>query len=582
MDKFTIEPFGDETGYTPEPNFSPDEQTAYNDTNYNYSNDYASYENIGYENAGYENTGYNENTYADSTYGNQGYGVSEYDTASYEGNDYTSGEYSDINYVNNDYGNTSYNSDAYANTSINTPEYDEPAKYTNFEDTELEELASVDTSSVTTKPLVKTTDSPKDSVSESLYTPLIPDSMASTGRPKSALSDGSPDDGELTAAERADIQRQKERARRKKLAARERRRKKRMQQAIIRCSILLLIVILLIVGLVALISGIVKGQKKKQKERELSEYYATSEITTEEPVANIDEAIVAKEIPTDRNAALAILQEQTASDTTMQSIYDSAAALPDIVLQNLAVNSEMKSFALNYPAMINIVFDGEFSVDVNANQVPLFLQFDERWGYADYSTDIIALRGAGPTSLSMAYIYLMKDNTKNPIKIADYATEMGYLDENGKTHWTLMTNGAKALGLKSEEINVDKDAMVEALEDGKLLICKVTAGDFTTEESFLVIREFKDGFFYVNDPNSTARSEVGWDFKRLRGQISKIAVLEAGEIPADNGTTGDDTGTTGDDVGTTGQGDGTSDGNTGQGNDSATSNSGTGQDTNNE
>ena len=400
-----------------------------------------------------------------------------------------------------------------------------------------------------------TADSAEDSVESSLFTPLYPDGYAPANTPAdvfrvTAVTEETPQE-ELTEAELADIRRQKVAARRKKLAARERRRRERRKQAIIRCSILLLIVILLIVGLIKLISGIWNHFEEKKKERQLSEFYATSEVTTEEPVADIDEAIVAKELPEDRDAALIILRKQAENDSTIQSICDSAAAMPDILLQNLAVNSEMKDFTLNYPAKINIVFDGNFEIELENSQVPLFLQYDERWGYADYSTDIIALRGAGPTALSMAYTYLMANGSKNPIRVADFATEKGYLDENGKTHWSLMTTGAQELGLKSTELTLDKEDMIDALEDGKLLICKMSKGDFTLEESYVVIREYKDGFFYINDPCSKARSEVGWDFKRLRSQIEKIAALEAGtgDATGDATTTGDATGDTAEDAG---------------------------------
>lgn len=383
-------------------------------------------------------------------------------------------------------------------------------------------------------------ESAQDSIGDSLFTPLYPDGYAPQSKPQ-FTNQHNPEDEELTEAELADLKRQEAIKRRKKRAARERRRRERRKQAIIRCSILLGIVILLIVLVVMLISGIVKSAKEKKKQRELSEYYATSEVTTEEPVADIDEAIVAKELPTDRDAALAILQEQATSDSTMQSICDSAAAMPDVLLQHLAVNSELKDFTLSYPAKINIVFDGQFDLDVDEGEVPLFLQYDDRWGYADYSEDIIALRGAGPTALSMAYTYLMADGSKNPIKIADYATEMGYLDENGKTHWSLMTTGAEAIGLKSTEIDTNKDDMIEALEEGNVLICKVKSGDFTTEESFILIHDYKRGFFYLHDPASKARSEVEWDFKRLRGQIEKIAILEAGEQDTNSEDAGNNT-----------------------------------------
>lgn len=444
-------------------------------------------------------------------YTSPGFVQPDYEQPSYTQPDYMQPDYTQPGYIQPDYGQTDYSTQDYAEQGYET---------SNFEEIEYKETDSSDISS--------TNSSDSDSsISDSLYAPLYPEGYAPSKEPQSAIQ-RNPEDEELTEAELADIRRQKAAARRRKMAARERKRRERRKQAIIRCSILLAIVILLIAGLVMLISGIVNSAKEKKKARELSEYYATSEVTTEDPVADIDEDIVAKELPTDRDAALAILQEQAAEDSTMQSICDSAAAMPDILLQYLAVNPELKDFTLSYPAMINIVFDGEFELEVEKGEVPLYLQYDERWGYADYSKDIIALRGAGPTALSMAYTYLMSDGSKNPIKIADYATEMGYLNEDGKTHWSLMTTGAEAIGLKSTEIDTNKEDMIKALEDGNVLICKVKDGDFTTEESFILIHDYKKGFFYLKDPCSEARSKVGWDFKRLRGQIDKIAILAAG------------------------------------------------------
>ncbi len=513
-------------------------------TNYNENNEFETtdFESIEYETPNYEGvrlmdvSEYQYNNAQDATQ----YNDMQYNDAQYSNVPYDDAQYSNVSYDDSQYGNMLYATEGYAEETYNNPEH-------------------TDVSQADTNP------SQSDTNEDSIYAPLYPDGYAPTPNPDDIFhakpQRDSYDENDLTEAELADIRRQKAAARRKKLAARERRRRERRKQAIIRCSILLAIVILLIVGLVMLISGIWNHFDEKKKERELSEYYATSEITTEEPVADIDPDITAKELPTDRDAALSILQEQAEDDSTMQSICDSAAAIPDIVLQHLAVNPEMKDFTLSYPAMINIVFDGEFEVEPEGNDVPLYLQFDKRWGYADYSEDIIGLRGAGPTALSMAYTYLKQDGSKNPIKVADYATEMGYLDESGKTHWSLMTEGAKGLGLKSTEIDINKEDMIEALEDGQILICKVSDGDFTTDEHFIVIRDYKDGFFYINDPMSTARSEVGWDFKRLRGQIDKMCALEAGTVEdstEDNteDSTGDNT-----DTGSAGNNDDNADGN---------------------
>lgn len=379
--------------------------------------------------------------------------------------------------------------------------------------------------------------------------------------------DGFDEYEQLTPEEIEQERRRRAATRRRKLAAREARRRKRRREAIIRCSILLLIVILLIVGIVKMISGIWKHfhDKPKKSSKVTEEMHPTTEDTTEAPiVADIDEAILAKDLPADRDAAIEILKAQADTDPELQTLIENVAVYPDSVLINLAANAEMKQFAIDYPAKINVVFDGEFNVDFTPDTVPLFLQFDEQWGYADYGRNIVALSGAGPTCLSMAYTYLKQDGSKNPIKVADFCTDMGYLDADGDTTWLLMTDGAKELGLGSEELTSNEDSMISALEEGNLIICSVTPGDFTKSSHFILIREYKDGLFYINDPSSEARSQVGWDYARLESQIAQMWVI-SGEASAssgldnDNGTPTDDTDSQGTD-GPTGNDTGADDG----------------------
>ena len=336
------------------------------------------------------------------------------------------------------------------------------------------------------------------------------------------------DNEELTEAELEDIRRERAAARRRKLAARERRRKKRRQQAIIRCSILLVAVILVIFIIVKLITGIVGLFTKDKKKATTTEAPTTQQVTTEAPFAEIDENILAKDMPADRATALATLQTLATTDTDIKSIVDNEAVYPDVVIRNLAANTELKQFTLDYVSKINTIYDGNFTVDANQTEVPLFLQYDEEWGYADYGNDLVAYSGSAPTCLSMAYTYLKQDGSMNPIKVADYSTEHGYVDEQGATNWTLMTDGAAGLGLSAETLNVNEDDMKAALESDKVIICAVAPGDFTRSSSYIVIKDYKDGLFYINDPTSQARSDVGWDFKRLSDQITNMWAFSVG------------------------------------------------------
>ena len=333
---------------------------------------------------------------------------------------------------------------------------------------------------------------------------------------------------ELTPEELEQERRRKAAAKRRRLEAREQRRKKRRQEAIIRCSLLLLAVILVIVVIVKIISGIAhSASDKKKKATEIT----TTQATEEEVVATIDDSILAKDLPATREEALTMIQGFADTDTEYKDIYDNAAVFSDDLLRYVAVNPEMKRFVIDYIAKISIVFEGNYTLTVPSDGVPLYLQFDEQWGYADYGESVIAIRGAGPTCLSMAYTYLKQDGTQNPIKIGDMAMNYGYLTEEGATADVLFTEGAANLGLKSTETTVDKDAMTGALKEGKVIICAVNSGDFTKTSSYIVIKGYKDGLFLINDPMSEARSKVGWDFPRLSTQIAKMWVLEDGGDP---------------------------------------------------
>lgn len=370
--------------------------------------------------------------------------------------------------------------------------------------------------------------------------------------------DGYDDYEELTPEESEQERRRKANAKRRRMEAREQRRRKRRQQAIIRCSILLIIVILIIVGIVKIISGIAHSISDKQ---EATTEAVTEATTEEEVIATIDDSILAKELPATREDALAIIEGYADTDTEYKDIYDNAAVFSDELLRYVAVTPEMKRFVIDYIAKISIVFEGNFTLTAPVDEVPLYIQFDEQWGYADYGDSVIAIRGAGPTCLAMAYTYIKQDGSQNPIKIGDMAMNYGYLTEEGATADVLFTEGAANLGIKSTETAVDKDEMKDALADGKVIICAVNSGDFTKTSSYVVIKGYKDGLFLINDPMSEARSNVGWDFPRLSSQIAKMWVLEDGGDPVEP-TAGDAAGDGSADGSTDGSADGSTDGST--------------------
>lgn len=207
--------------------------------------------------------------------------------------------------------------------------------------------------------------------------------------------------------------------------------------------------------------------------------------------------------------------------------------LPQALLDLQERNPETESYVENYRKKRWLRPEIDLSADVIPGQTPLFIQWDQRWGYAPYGgdepEDMIGLSGCGPTALSMVVVGLTGDQQWNPRAVADFSVEDGHYAPGYGTAWTLMSEGSEKLGVDCGEIPLLKQSLVDALEDGKLIIASVTKGDFTQKGHFIVLCGWNGEAFEIRDPNSMIRSAQTWTYERLEPQIVGLWAFSAAE-----------------------------------------------------
>ena len=333
---------------------------------------------------------------------------------------------------------------------------------------------------------------------------------------------------------------QREELRRKKLKKRKeelRRRRRRKQRAKeLFCLCICVAMLVLIVALVR--RGI------SSKKQDVSEVVAASESASTEQQADAAEPKVSAtgEIAQVQSQALPNYYEkkymvgspahysmeeiQTRSKNLadrypeFQTIYDHMDQYPEALLNNLCCNPNMLDFALGYQENYDTTSGTLEASELDG--IPLFIQWDKRWGYDAYGNDVIGLSGCGPTCLSMIVIGLTKNQEATPDKLADYATEHGYYEQNSGTKWSFMDEVAAVYGVQGYYIYLSKDNMQEELSQGHPLVCAMRSGDFTSQGHFIVIAGMEGDKFLVHDPNSIERSQQLWDYDTLQYQISAI------------------------------------------------------------
>lgn len=171
---------------------------------------------------------------------------------------------------------------------------------------------------------------------------------------------------------------------------------------------------------------------------------------------------------------------------------------------------EARDFLLNYPLLYGASHEVDISDVDRSNGVPLFIQWDARWGYLDYGKNICGISGCGPTSLAMVAYYLTGDTKYTPVYMMQFATEGKHVGANGGTNWSLFNQGAVELGFNVEELPAVESRVAKRLQDGIPVVINVKEGKFTTGGHYMVLVGYEDGKFRINDPNSREYSSRLW------------------------------------------------------------------------
>ncbi|MBG9981320.1 C39 family peptidase [Facklamia sp. DSM 111018] len=134
--------------------------------------------------------------------------------------------------------------------------------------------------------------------------------------------------------------------------------------------------------------------------------------------------------------------------------------------------------------------------------VPLYLQNSPQWGelhYGSNGSQSLAENGCAIVSLAMMDSYLSNKKI-DPKDVLDWAGQDYYVDNEG-TSWQIFHEYAVDHGLTFENHGNDFHSAITALQNDQIVIASVEPGYFTEVGHILVIRGYKDGNVYVNDPN---------------------------------------------------------------------------------
>ena len=197
--------------------------------------------------------------------------------------------------------------------------------------------------------------------------------------------------------------------------------------------------------------------------------------------------------------------------------------VPENVIEFGEKYPEAEEYVKNFNKYAYADFDMDVSDEMSKKDIPLFIQWDKRWGYKNYGANYVGVAGCGPTCLAMVVCGLEQDADINPYVVAEYASDKGYYTYGQGTSWDIMTEGARHYGLSVSSGNVSSEYITDNLSSETPMICSMSPGDFTKTGHFIVLTGIdSNGKIIVNDPNSPKNSNKHWDVNTLVSQMKSV------------------------------------------------------------
>jgi len=238
---------------------------------------------------------------------------------------------------------------------------------------------------------------------------------------------------------------------------------------------------------------------------------------------------ISKKVKQSDDHVLKLILKNNKNNPNTYKILENVDLYPRELLELASKKEEALNFVADYTDYKGYSeMKASVRKDYKKGKIPLFIQWDERWGYEKYGSDFIAINGCGPTSLAMVAVGLTGNTKINPKVVADYSNHKGYLVEGVGTNWDLMTYGARNFKIAGREIPLSKESILETLRKGQPIIVSMGPGEFTTAGHYIVLTGVNaNNKIIVNDPDSKLRSKKTWDINIFLKEAKNLWAFKA-------------------------------------------------------
>lgn len=212
-----------------------------------------------------------------------------------------------------------------------------------------------------------------------------------------------------------------------------------------------------------------------------------------------------------RNEALEVPKVQEESEEELSEEEQQNAVLMDSWMS-------LKEDKFIYP-------EKSFFTDFKGGKMIYYSQSDFQWAKKPYGhKGTISTHGCGPTIMAMV-ISSLTEHIIFPDEMAQWAFLNSQCVEGQGSKHSIIPKTAHHYGLSTDSVSVSKDAVIQKLEKGNIIVALLGEGTFSKNSGhFIIIHSYHgDGTVSILDPNSIHNSKITWKLDDILKEVKHSA-----------------------------------------------------------
>ncbi len=227
------------------------------------------------------------------------------------------------------------------------------------------------------------------------------------------------------------------------------------------------------------------------------------------------------------------LGEMSETNSMAEFIIENEELYTEDILSIFYDNNEELEFVYNYAFHKDDYKTMAFTnSELNSEDIPALYMDDTRWAYEKIYDEYIVENGCATVAITMANLYLNHNSDVDPVKVTEKAKELNAFTMFEALSAVYVADIVNSFDMNVEDFNcyendllgVEHNDLITALDEENAVVMANMMSE-TFGNHMIIIREYTDEGYYINDPADPEKTAQLWDYETIEKDVAYYWII---------------------------------------------------------